>query len=105
MSVCITRRGESMPAYLIGHIKVLVQDAWQDYVAGVAKSLAPFSAEIVFRGKRHAVLAGEHDKELAVVIRFANQVQLQEWFDSAAYQDLIPLRDRAADVTIISCDA
>jgi len=95
----------TMPAYLVGHIKVLDQAAWQDYVTGVAKSLTRFSAEVVFRGKRHAVLAGEHDKELTVVIRFASQAQLQEWFVSAAYQDLVPLRERAAEVTIISYDA
>lgn len=93
-----------MAAYLIGHIRVLDRDAWQDYVSGVAESLHPFHAEVVFRGTRHAVLAGDHDKELAVVIRFRNQTELQDWFHSAPYQTLIPLRDRAADVTIISYD-
>jgi len=92
-------------AYLIGHIRVLDRDAWRDYVTGVAESLYPYHAEIVFRGTRHAVLAGDHDEELAVVIRFRNQTELQDWFHSAPYQALIPLRDRAADVTIISYDS
>lgn len=94
-----------MPAYLIGHIRVIDPAAWQQYLDGVAESLKPWPAEVVFRGRRHSVLAGTHDQELTVVIRFAEQQQLQNWFHSAAYQALIPLRERAAEVTIISYDA
>lgn len=93
-----------MPAYLIGTMTVKDPALWALYVEGVAKSLAPFDAELVFRGKRVAVLAGEQPRELAVVIRFADPAALQAWFHSEAYQDLIPLRDRAADVVITSYD-
>lgn len=93
-----------MNAYLIGHIRVIDPEAWRTYVAGVAESLRPFKAEIVFRGRRHSVLTGEHDQDLIVVIRFADQPTLQEWHQSDRYQALIELRDRAADVTIVSYD-
>jgi uncharacterized protein (DUF1330 family) len=95
-----------LSAYLIGHIKIKDPAAWQTYLAGVAKSLEPFAAtaEIIFRGRTHAVLAGVHDQELAVVIRFTDQPALQAWFHSDGYQSLLPLRDQAADVTIISYD-
>ena len=94
-----------MPAYLIGHITIKDPDKWKIYVAGVQKSLMPFKSEIVFRGKRAAVLAGEHSCDHTVVIQFADQPTLQQWFKSEAYQDLIPIRDEAADVVIISYDA
>ena len=94
-----------MPAYLIGQIRVKDQQKWQDYVAGVAESLKPFDAEIVFRGRKSGVFAGKHDKDLTVVIRYADQATMQKWFDSDFYQGLIPLRDEAADVTIIGYDA
>ena len=93
-----------MPAYLIGTMTVKDAALWALYVEGVAKSLAPFDAEVVFRGQRAAALAGEQSRELAVVIRFADQAALQAWFHSEAYQELIPLRDRAADVVITSYD-
>ena len=32
-------------------------------------------------------------------------VTLQQWYNSRAYQDLIPIRDKAADVLLISYDA
>lgn len=94
-----------MSAYLVGQIRVIDQGKWQTYVAGVADSLIPFDAQIVFRGKRLEVLAGEHDRDLTVVIRFADQKSLDSWFHSEAYQRLIPLRDSAAKVTIITYES
>jgi uncharacterized protein (DUF1330 family) len=93
-----------MAAYLVGHITVRDPDLWQIYTTGVQKSLIPFEANLVFRGQRAAVLAGEHSYEQCVVIEFSDQGSLQEWFNSDAYQDLIPTRNKAADVVIISYD-
>jgi uncharacterized protein (DUF1330 family) len=94
-----------MPAYLIGHITVKDPVQWGVYVRGVRESLLPFNGRTLFRGKRASVLAGEHPYDLAVVIEFSDQETLQNWFLSEEYQKLIPIRDRAADVAIISYDA
>jgi len=94
-----------MSAYLVGHIHVKDSRKWDQYVAGVAESLRPFDSEIVFRGSKAEVLAGNHPFELAVVIRFADQDKLREWFHSEAYQKLIPLREKASEVVIVSYDA
>ena len=94
-----------MSAYLIGHIKIKDTAQWAVYVEGVRKSLLPFAAQVVFRGKRAAVLTGEHAYENTVVIKFPDQPTLQNWYQSETYQQLIPTRDRAADVVIISFDA
>jgi uncharacterized protein (DUF1330 family) len=45
-------------------------------------------------------LAGEQPRESVVVIRFEDLEELNRWHDSDAYQALVPLRDRAADVLI-----
>ena len=93
-----------MSAYLIGHITIKNPDKWQTYVEAVRMSLMPFEAEVIFRGKRTAVLAGEHPYENTVVIKFPDQPALQEWYNSKDYQRLIPNRDEAADVVIIGYD-
>ncbi|UCD58927.1 MAG: DUF1330 domain-containing protein [Candidatus Hydrogenedentota bacterium] len=93
-----------MVACLIGHITVKEPELWNEYVGGVQESLIPFGGEVLFRGKRVSVLAGEHPHTLTVVIKFSDQNVLQEWFHSEKYQSLIPIRDRAADVVIISYD-
>ena len=94
-----------MPAYLIGHISIKKPEKWKIYVAGVQKSLKPFNGEIVFRGKRSAVLTGTHPHDHTVVINFPDQSTLQQWYNSKEYQGLIAIRDEAADVVIISYDA
>ncbi len=94
-----------MSAYLIGHISIKNPDKWKIYVEGVQKSLMPFDAEVVFRGRRASILTGEHLHQYTVVIKFSDQPTLQQWYHSDIYQALIPIRDEAADVVIISYDA
>jgi uncharacterized protein (DUF1330 family) len=91
-----------MSVYLVGHITVHDQRLWQQYIRGVAESLAPFEAEVLFRGDKVKVLSGNHSGENVVVIRFKDTDTLDGWFNSDSYQGLIPLRDNAADVTIIT---
>jgi uncharacterized protein (DUF1330 family) len=94
-----------MAAYLVGHITVKDNGLWQEYVAGVKESLAPFEAKIVFRGQLLQVLAGQHEHDLVVVIQFLDQATLENWYGSEKYQSLIPLRDKAADVVITAYKA
>lgn len=89
-----------MAAYLIGHITVRDPALWKVYVEGVAESLEPYRAEVVFRGRRASVLAGEVESQAAVVLRFADHATLLAWFHSPAYQRLIPTRDAAAEVVL-----
>lgn len=91
-----------MAAYLIGHITVKDPVLWKTYVDGVQKSLLPFAGEVMFRGKRATVLAGEHHHQNAVVIKFTDQAALQAWYASTAYQTLIPIRNQAAETILIS---
>jgi len=94
-----------MAAYLVGHITVKDDKLWQEYVSGVAESVAPFDANVVFRGKLDKVLAGTHDHDLVVVIEFSDLSTLDNWFNSETYQSLIPMRDKAANVTITTYQA
>ena len=94
-----------MSAYLVGHISVNNETLWMEYLDGVGKSLAPFDANVLFRGKLKSVLAGRHDHELVVVIAFSDATTLSDWYHSETYQSLIPLRDKAADVVLATYEA
>ena len=91
-----------MTTYLVGHFRIKDATLWQQYVDGVRESLNPFGAEVVFRGAKTAILTGKYPYEQMVLIRFADQSTLQSWFTSQEYQSLISLRDRAAEVVIVS---
>jgi uncharacterized protein (DUF1330 family) len=94
-----------MAAYLVGHITVKDDGLWQEYMAGVQESLAPFDCKIIFRGQLDRILAGQHDHNLVVVIEYPDQTTLDNWYGSEKYQSLIPLRDKAADVVITTYKA
>ena len=55
-------------AYVIGHITVKDAAKWDAYRGAVPATLAPWGAELVFRGSNARVLAGEHAQADVVVI-------------------------------------
>jgi len=91
-----------MAAYLVGHITVKNDELWQQYVTGVGESLAPFDSKVVFRGQLDKVLSGQHKHDLVVVIEFPDQATVDNWYGSEKYQSLISLRNKAADVVIMT---
>ena len=85
-------------AYLIGHIRVQDPEAWARYRAQVPATLAPWGAELVFRGTRTETFAGDDGPPDLVIIRFPDAAAARGWHGSAAYQALIPLRRQAAEM-------
>ena len=90
-----------MTAYVVGHITVKDPQKWQEYRGMVPATLAAWGGEVVLRGRRVAVLAGEHAHQDAVAIRFPDLNAITGWYSSAAYQALIPLREEAAEMVLI----
>ncbi len=48
------------------------------------------------------MLAGEHDHKLVAILKFPDKDSIKSWFESDAYQALIPNRLEAADMTLIA---
>ena len=91
-----------MSACVIGHITIRDVDKWAQYRAKVPATLAPWDAELLFRGQLSTILSGAHAATDTVVIRFPDVAAVDGWYQSVAYQALIPLREQAADVTLLS---
>lgn len=89
-------------AYLIGHITVKNPEKWAEYRNKVPATIEPWGAELIFRGKLSSVFSGSHVHTDTVVIRFPDIQSLNNWFSSKAYQLLIPLRQEAAEVELLS---
>lgn len=88
-------------AYVVGHLTVTNSEKWAEYRSQVPATLVPWGAELVLRGKRVALLAGEHPHSDIVVIRFPDKKAVDGWYSSPAYQALIPLRQQAAEMVLI----
>jgi len=89
-------------AYVVGHITVKNPEKWDEYRGQVPGTLVPWGAELVFRGKQFAILAGDNPHPDIVVIRFPDIAALNGWYQSPAYQALIALRQQAADVVLLA---
>lgn len=94
-----------MVAYIIGHIKVNDTEKWAEYRSKVPATLTPWGGEVVFRGHVSTVLSGEHRYTDAVVIRFSDAKSASGWYRSVDYQALIPLREQAAEMVLISYES
>jgi uncharacterized protein (DUF1330 family) len=91
-----------MSACVIGHITVRDEEKWAQYRAQVPATLAPWGANVLFRGTSVAILAGRHPHTDTVVIRFPDAKAVDDWYGSGPYQALIPLREAAAEVVLVS---
>ena len=93
-----------MSAFVIFHSTVKDPAKFQAYAQAVPSTLTPFSGEVALRGKVAGVLAGEHGHQTVGVLKFPDQTTAKDWYDSDAYQSLIPNRDEAADMVVVSYD-
>ncbi len=89
-------------AYIIGHITVKDQKKWTEYRNKVPSTLEPWGAKLILRGKLCSILSGSHEHRDAVVICFPNLSALNNWYASPEYQSLIPLRQEAARMDLLS---
>ena len=91
-------------AYIVGQVTIKDAAKWAEYRSLVPDTLAPWGAELLFRGQLRARFSGEHAHTDIVVVRFPDGASADKWHASPAYQALIPLRKQAADVTLLSYD-
>ena len=90
-----------MAAICVGHIRVKNAEAWAQYQSRVGATIAQYGGELLFRGERQRLFSGEMPHEKVVALKFDNLDAANRWHDSDEYQALIPIREVAADVTLV----
>jgi uncharacterized protein (DUF1330 family) len=88
-------------AYFVGLIHVRDEAIWQSYVSQVGAVIAQYSGVVLFRGQQVALMSGSMPHEKVVTLQFADIASAMRWHDSPEYRRLIPIRDAAADVTLV----
>lgn len=89
-----------MPTYLSAIVTVKNPEKLKEYISQVPGTMAPFGAKLVCRGKVQSVLSGEGKHQIEAVFEFESAAKIEEWYQSAAYQALIPTREEGASMTI-----
>jgi uncharacterized protein (DUF1330 family) len=64
--------------------------------------LEPWRATLILRGNLASILTGEHKYTDTVVIRFPDIESINNWYSSPGYQSIIPLREMAAEMVMLS---
>lgn len=90
---------------------VIVQENLKDaamfeaYRKDVIPTLAPFGGKFLVRGGKLTVREGQWPYERTVIIEFPSRAQAEGWYDSAAYQKILPLRLNSSTGNLVVVDA
>jgi uncharacterized protein (DUF1330 family) len=87
------------PGYVIVEVEVTDPAAMQEYGAKVGATLAAYGAKLIVRGPARAK-EGPIPVGNIVVLEFPSLAQAESWYGSAAYKEIIPLRQRAANTRL-----
>jgi len=91
-----------MAAIFVATMKVKDGKKMGEYGAGARASIKQYGGEMVFRANKREVLVGSSDVDAVVVARFENIDALNAWHNSPEYQAIIPLRNEAVDMVLVS---
>ena len=83
---------KALPGYVISEaLSIADLLTVQKYGQGVPETLAPFNHRFIVGGGKPQALDGDAPKGV-VVIAFDSVEKAREWYDSPAYQAIVPLR-------------
>jgi uncharacterized protein (DUF1330 family) len=85
-----------MPAYLIAEIDVHDPAAFEEYRKRVPATIAAYGGRYLVRGGNTEVVEGSWKPKRLIVLEFPSMARAREWYASADYQAVLPLRTRAS---------
>ncbi|MGA2944388.1 MAG: DUF1330 domain-containing protein [Xanthobacteraceae bacterium] len=84
------------PAYLIAHVQVTDAAGWKQYIAALPATMAPYHVKTLSRAQPVALDASTPPAGSTVILAFNSMDDLKAWWNSPAYQAIIPLREKSA---------
>jgi uncharacterized protein (DUF1330 family) len=88
------------PAYLIAHVQVADQDGWKQYIAALPGTLAPYHVKTLARGPAVPLDASTPPAGSTVILAFNSMDDIKAWWNSPAYQAIIPIREKSAKTIV-----
>ena len=88
-------RAIQAPAYYVAEFELTDPEGIKPYSANVAATFEPFGGHFIARGGRIAALEGAAPGSRTVIIKFPSLEQAQAWYNSSAYRQLRPFRQRS----------
>jgi uncharacterized protein (DUF1330 family) len=90
-----------MKAYAIAYLRnVRMGAAIVEYLERIDATLAPYDGHFIVHGAQPERVEGEWEGA-PIVIEFPDYDRLHEWYASAAYREILPLRTANSDGVVI----
>ena len=90
-----------MSAYVVIHATIKDPEKLKQYGAMAAPSVKAAGGEFVAAAHLSDVLAGSHEHQRTIILRFQDAQAARDWYASDAYQAAIPTREQAMDAVFI----
>ena len=93
------------PAYVIGILRDLkMGPPIFQYLEHIDDTLVPNGGRFLVHGVRPHMLEGADTGAVVVVLEFPSRDQAQRWYESEAYQRILPLRTENSSSTVFLVD-
>jgi uncharacterized protein (DUF1330 family) len=98
------QREPAMTAYVIAQIDLHDEETYAKYTAQTPGTVADHGGRFIVRGGRWESLEGSESGPRVVVIEFPSFEVAQGWYNSEAYQAILPLRQAASTGSVFLVD-
>lgn len=95
MSLLQAQTPAKAPAFYVADFELTDPEGIRPYSANVASTFEPFGGRFIVRGGAVTPLEGDPPKGRLVVIVFESKEKAQAWYDSPAYVELRPQRQKS----------
>lgn len=93
-----------MSAYVIVQENLHDQAVFDEYRKDLIPTLTPFGGKFLSRGGKLTVREGTWPHERTVLVEFPSREAAEGWYDSAAYQKILPLRLKSSTANFVIVD-
>src|SRR5882757_4129753 len=94
------RAQSTPPAYVVAEVAVRDTDTFaRDYAPKVAGTVQPYGGRFLVGGGKLTALEGDVPQRF-VIIAFDSVEKARGWYDSPAYQQLVPIRLKTSKSTL-----
>ena len=97
-------KGTVMKAYAIVQETITDRAMFEEYRKDVLATLEPFGGKFIVRGGALTLREGEWPHERTVIVEFASRAAAEGWYDSPAYQKILPLRLKSSSSNFVIVD-
>jgi uncharacterized protein (DUF1330 family) len=92
------------PAYLLAEVQVTDPDTWKQYLAALPSTMAPYKTRTLARANPVALDNSTPPAGNLVIIAFNNMEDVKAFWNSPAYQAIIPLREKSAKTRVYAVE-